>query len=272
MKSDYQLFRASLAAACKTPAIHEKRRRSDTPLDWRWREAWAHVSPRPGVRQRLRADPGIHAAVVYLKGVIAEPELDWDQLPVAKAIKIFRQDEQICWKLEALILARQRTKAIATRLQILPDVALLYEAIFFDIRPRLRYPSSVNELFGYSPHLGFAEDDLGTLWKWLAYHRGVHALDLALAVTIGEGRENFSQTALDDATVFIEQARIRTVGNGRRLLQLSARFEAEARGLPPSAYHLAGRTRRVNSPEFTKWMESETKFVWEPRSRVPKTP
>ena len=89
----------------------------------------------------------------------------------------------------------------------------------------------------------------------------------SLAVTTGEGRERYSEAALDDAALFVEMARIPILG---KFQQLVNRTEAEVADLPPSAYHIRRKARhgippprssRLNPPamsagEFAKFTHS----------------
>ena len=216
--------------------VEHIRLQATTPLDWRWR--WAHkFLAEPPRKRNWPEDPATCAAFVYLADFEIEGTISRRSRPVSQAHEIFRKNESIRWKLEALVLARESDEAIAGRLNLDHQVVAFYVALFFDVRPRLQYWGWMLGLFGFSPQLGFAADDLATLWAWIAYHRGVVALELAIAVTTGEGRENYSEEALDSAALFIEMARIPLDRKPEQMIQLNLRNRVEVAGLPASASH-----------------------------------
>jgi hypothetical protein len=98
----------------------------------------------------------------------------------------FNDDAMVAAEVEAWILSGGPPAMIAERCHLPVEVIQTYSMLFFDVKPRL-------DAVGYILHVvigrplveGFSMDDLGSLWKFCAYMRGPHALDVLLFVFPG---------------------------------------------------------------------------------------
>ena len=224
------------------------------PPDWRWRIANAAATGRTS-RYRLDSETTILAVELMLVR-LKQSLSNFRRMPMVQAIELYEAGGPVCWKLQALLLADVSAAAIGERLKLHPAVVTLYEELFFDVRSRLTGSIWISRLFGTGPLFGFAERDLAGLWMWIAYRGGEEALDLAIAVTTGEGREKYREEDLDKAELFIESSRIPTQKKPLLVIRLNARIRAKSEGAHPSAYHnlqrrkprAAGMTELTDKP------------------------
>jgi hypothetical protein len=92
----------------------------------------------------------------------------------------------IAAELEAWVLTGSHPELIAERCGLRVEVVLAYEVVYFDVRHLLAAPGYVfHQVIGRPIIDGFSLDDLGPIWKFCAYVRGPHALDILLYVFSG---------------------------------------------------------------------------------------
>lgn len=203
--------------------------------DWRWMYAHSYlVDP----DRRPIGDAMVQTAVSFLTARMRQSTFTPGTSTFGLALEIYEENGQTRWKLESLVLARQSIETIAARLKLDPAVVAIYESVFFHARHRLKQRQWILRLFTWGP-----KTDLATLWRWVAYFRGVQGLDLVIAVTIGEGRERYSEVELDDTEIFVELHRMPIGQQPERIAQLLSRFDADPAGGHPSIYHIP-RVRR----------------------------
>ena len=191
--------------------------------EWRWTRARELVSE-PIWGRGWIDDASTIAAVAFLNQQLMDPST-LSASPIAQAYEIYEKHEEPRWKLEAFTLAQSTVEEIAARLQLPLAVVSTYESLFFDTRALKR--ASLKYLFGAWPALGFGDADLGRIWRWIGHYRGPDALNLVIAATSGEGRENYSPEALDSAALFVETSRIRIDLEPWKIVQLDLRSRVE---------------------------------------------
>jgi hypothetical protein len=167
--------------------------------------------------------------------------------PLVEAILIYERSSRIRWLLEAHLLLPEPPTNLAQKLRLHPVTVRMYERWFFDVRRWLKKSSWINaRALGGCAWFGFADDDLGPIWRRMAYYsRSERVLDITVAVTTGTGRERFSDDECDQVQCLVESMRLSPLREPDRVIQLRHRLEAERRGAHPSSYHMA---RRYSQP------------------------
>jgi hypothetical protein len=175
--------------------------------------------------------------------------------PLVEAILIYERNGRIRWLLESHLLLPEPPSNLAEKLKLHPVTVRMYERWFFDVRRWLTKSSWIrSRALGGCAWFGFADDDLGPVWRRMAYYGGSERiLDIAVAVTTGAGRERFSRDECDEVRLLVEEWRLSAVHDPDRVIQLRHRLEAERRGAHPSSYHMARRysqpASRVTHPD-----------------------
>jgi len=139
--------------------------------DWRWQRAeWLYDTETPP--SAPHDDDFIRRAVAEMDG-----QADDQALSDAAALRYLSDFRGI--ELEARILANQDPMEISLRMEIsLPCIAA-FEALFFDVRPRLAQTSWIwHEVLGVTGLDNLRPDDAESLWKAYAYRFGLETLDL----------------------------------------------------------------------------------------------
>jgi hypothetical protein len=89
-------------------------------------------------------------------------------------------------ELEARVLCNSPPELIAERCGLTADVVRAFEAVFFDVRHLLEASGYIfHQVIGRPIIDGFSPDDMGCVWKFFAYLRGQHALEILLFVHPG---------------------------------------------------------------------------------------
>jgi hypothetical protein len=160
---------------------------------------------------------------------------------LVEAILIYERNGRIRWLLEAHLLLPEPPSNLAQKLKLHPVTARMYERWFFDVRRWLTKSSWINaRALGGCAWFGFEDDDLGPIWRRMAYYSGSErVLDITVAVTTGVGRERFTRDECDEVQLLVESMRISPLREPDRVIQLRHRLEAERRGAHPSSYHMA---------------------------------
>ena len=129
-------------------------------------------------------DPVVQECTQYVHAVAAakdDAELvavrnRWPAL--AAAHEIAQRDEPGRWELEARLLAGQSDEEIAAQCNIPAEVVNWHEALFCNVRPRLRARAYLlNHVVGAGAQRGFRDDEVGNFWAWVAMGGGPLVLD-----------------------------------------------------------------------------------------------
>src|SRR5271157_3617153 len=162
------------------------------PPDWRWRLARLSLEEKLPRRPQLR-DLWVRRCAKFMRADRVRSRscrprrgLSSDHI-LSEAARIrFASDPLIAAELEAWILTGNHPELIAERCGLTVEAVEAYEVVFFDVRPHLQATSYIlHRTIGPPIRYGFALDDLGSLWKFCAYMRGPHALDVLLYVFPG---------------------------------------------------------------------------------------
>lgn len=158
--------------------------------DWRWQRATTLVD-RPGrcqpASRRLDGPDGykwINHGVRFLReykrgaaeddlsGLASRrPSLFW-------AYQIWLSDNPTKTFIEAHLLARSEDHYIAFRANTTPETIRAYEAMFFNVRPKLHHQSYIlNCVIGPEVHTNVSEREYRLLWKLYGYFLGPHIVD-----------------------------------------------------------------------------------------------
>ena len=120
-----------------------------------------------------------------------------------------------------------------------------YEALFFDVRPRLEARDWIMYwVFCGGPGGVPPPGDDGEIWRWFGYFGGPHVLDEVVAVTRHPDVPHPRRARIERT---IAALRLPAGVPSRRLDQLHLRVMADEVGAGPAAYHVdrpAGRRRR----------------------------
>ncbi len=152
-----------------------------------WRRQDAHRLVNGEEPEWSSDDPVIVAYAEYLRGTDAAHD-DADKATVeqrwsaiAAAHKIAKQDGPTRWEIEARLLADQSDDDIAAKCSLPSEVVGCYETIFCNVRSRLGAEIWVcNQVLGPDIHNGFADHEVGSLWRAFAYYGGPVVLDALL--------------------------------------------------------------------------------------------
>jgi hypothetical protein len=100
------------------------------------------------------------------------------------AHQIYSDNGELRWEIEARLLSRQSIDEVARRLDLAPDLLVLYEQVFFTCLDRIDCSDWILINFiGNGPSSGFSPHDWRGIWRWVGYFGGPHALDLVVAAT-----------------------------------------------------------------------------------------
>ncbi len=161
--------------------------------DWRWQlAAQLHVDRRLQRRPEFR-DPWVKRVRKALRvdTVGARLRLRRRDRAFGEVVKHacqvrFHQDPLVPAEVEAWLLTGSSPAMVADQCGLPVEVVETYEKLFFDVRHRLKAVGHILQVvIGPPIHYGFSLDDLGAIWKFCAYMRGPHALDVLLHVFPG---------------------------------------------------------------------------------------
>ncbi len=100
----------------------------------------------------------------------------WPAIAVAQETS--EQDDPKRWELEARLLVGQSDEQIATRCHVPAEVVNWYEAVYFNVRPRLRaWGYLLNQAVGDGLHRGFRDNEVANFWAWVAIGGGPLVLE-----------------------------------------------------------------------------------------------
>ena len=161
--------------------------------DWRHNRAqWLHDAGRPiqDEEDGVRAACGLLAA---LEDGTAE-----DELPDAfEAWKIYENNTQQRWEIEAWLLTGEPSDAIATRLTVGQAVVEAFHQLFFHVRDRLCFRGYVSWRI-IEPRT-LTGSDVDRLWKFYGYHGGPVVLEAVIDHFQASGKCDY--THLEDIEV-----------------------------------------------------------------------
>ncbi|MDB5312325.1 MAG: hypothetical protein JWO38_6527 [Gemmataceae bacterium] len=230
-----------------------------SPPHWRWDRARV-LAADPVRGKDWDDDQQTIAAVEFLMGRARNDGPPSADPALAAAAALFETNGPSRWLLEANVLTGRPAAAVAGKLGLDPPVVTRFEQLFFDVRPWLSTGIWVlAHACGSGPHTGFAPDDLGNLWRWVAFNQGEPMLDLVHAVTTGAGRERYTAEELEAAELVVGVARLPISRFPKQFAQLNLRWRADAAGLHPSTYHLPRAKRSSRDPSRPPKSESAGK-------------
>lgn len=164
-------------------------------VDWRWQRAcqWGE-DPCDALKPRVRRDgrdgsKWINKAIRF-KALYDETEDDKDraclsdQFPAMFWAHSIYQDDGNPQKyaIEAYILAREKDHEVGFRAGCAPEIVEAYEAVFFNVRDKLRHMSYIiNVVLGDAIHRGLHDRRYDLLWKLCAYQGGPYVLDMLIS-------------------------------------------------------------------------------------------
>lgn len=178
---------------------------------WRFDRAWRLVDERSQLDPRKDDDLTLRA-VKYLRAVGSRRCLEGFSKalfrchPELHAAHWLRDHGgELCWELEARLLARQTSQQIAQALSLDPAVIDAYEGCFFCVRDRLNTSDWIaGKVIGPGPRYGFVNDVPG-LWKAVAYAGGPLPLEVVMACTsITPGRARFTEDLMRRARRLVD--------------------------------------------------------------------
>ena len=117
------------------------------------------------------------------------------------------------WFLEALLLTPEYLDQIATRCGLSTTAVEAYAALFFEVRSN---PEAKDWLLAQAvrcgPHNNFVGAELGGVWRYMAYVRGVPGLEAAMAATGDAPWPSWlSQSKDDSQSQAADRVKLRTV-------------------------------------------------------------
>jgi hypothetical protein len=181
-----------------------------TSVDWRWRRAQRLVEHRQA-RSRLRDDAATRRAASYVRDLARygglSPKLAGKHPQIWAAHRLRQSDGPARLVVEARILARQTSDAIAQLTGIDADVVDAFEAVFFSVRDHIDARDWVAAQAIYRGPGGQTESRAGAGLKVFAYLGGPSVLDAVIPYLV-EGKELFdasldlsTQAGLDEQAV-----------------------------------------------------------------------
>lgn len=185
-----------------SPRIDSSCWTSDSPFrppDWRWLRATWLVEK--GQRPIGRVDDAwVVRAWQYLvadRHSPDDPRVEPLDLAIHEAQYLYRRpDAADVWQMEAFLLTELTAEAVANRLGFAVEAVRVYERLFFCVKDYLQARDWITlQVIGPGVHRGFADHEIGRLWRAFAYHGGAAVLDSVIAVTtVGDkpGRPDFS--------------------------------------------------------------------------------
>ena len=153
-----------------------------------------------------------------------------------RAHRIYAENGETRWELEARLLAGQSDREISRRVGLPRGMIALYHDSFCTCRDRLSASDCILTTFiGRGPVVGFAPGDLGGVWRWIAYFGGVHMLDAVIAATSKQTRRHaYPEDALESARRFVLAAQIPVTARFTSLAAVAEMIdETERRVAPP---------------------------------------
>lgn len=164
----------------KTTPTYPQRLRYDVsrPLDWRWQRA-SSLTKQGCPLLAERDDEQTLAAARYLGQTKRRPGNKDHGL--AQVIQLIEEEASLIGEIQARILAAQDDHAIAFRCGLTPEVVYWFEALFFNVRDRLK---AHDWIALRAIRLNLLEAmPVETAWKHFAYIGGPIVLEIILAVT-----------------------------------------------------------------------------------------
>jgi hypothetical protein len=127
-----------------------------------------------------------------------------------KAHRIYTENTELRWELEARLLAAQSDRQIAHAIGLSRGLIALYHNIFLACRDRLSASDTILVTFiGPGPSAGFAPGDMSGIWKWVGYFAGPHVLETIIAATSKQTRQHsYTGEVLESARRFVLMAQI----------------------------------------------------------------
>lgn len=172
--------------------------RADSPLrptDWRWEKAKL-LHNKKKTPSRRWDDDKIVKAMKFLDDLDGLED-DWDQFEVLEKWPamydawMIRQDSGTCrrWELEAWLLARDASfTKISKWCGIKPAVIYWYEALFFNVRDRLKDSGWIaTVVLGRSYHMALNDNDFELLWKAFSWRGGAVVLEDIMTRLVEDG-------------------------------------------------------------------------------------
>lgn len=150
--------------------------------------------------------------------------------PIIDAILIHEQNGPVRWMLEAHLLLRKPPTNLAAKLGLHPVTIRYFESWFFDVAWWRTNPNYIGAMsvIGGSPWLGYADDDLGPIWRHMAYFsQSERCLDIVVAVTTGFGLQRFPEQTCDNARIWVDDLRLGVVFHPDDVIELHNRQRVE---------------------------------------------
>ena len=170
---------------------------------------------------------------------------------VDAAFRIFHEDREARWLMEANILACVPTAGIAQKLSLREEVVIGYTALFFDVRDSL---DATGWILIHALGADFRTRDFfepktrARLLREFGYFLGEHVLDVAVSLFNGIAQSRFTEEELDAVEVLIGVEQL-PVHPAKPLLQLTARLLAEP-GTHPSVFHIPQEAKAGTPPSL----------------------
>lgn len=162
--------------------------------DWRWQRAWwrNQTRSRRGERQdddwtqrALGCVKAIHREACGYRPYRPDPEL-------MQARQLAQHHDWNRAELEARILADQPIVEISSAMGVSTGVVSAFEALFFDVRPRLGAQGwIIYEVIGLRPWGPMLSQDVAIAWMYFGFMFGVFVLDVLLAGADRQDLETF---------------------------------------------------------------------------------
>lgn len=159
------------------------------------------------------------------------------------AHRIYAENGEQRWELEARLLAGQSDRDVAGRVGLTRGIVALYHDVFCVCRDRLGASDWILTTFvGRGPVIGFAPGDLGAVWRWIGYFGGPHKLDVAVAATSKTPRRHtYSESELESARRFVLAAQVPTA-RASVVAALAGMIDEDERRSAPAEVTVSPRT------------------------------
>jgi hypothetical protein len=152
------------------------------PPDWRWHRAGQFIEAR--ARRRREDDDWVvrarrfRADLARAGGDICRHRLTLKHPELLGAYLLWEGEPHQRWEVEARLLAGQSDGDIVNRVGVEAGVVEAYEAVYLDVRARLRSSDSIAaSVIGRRLYEALDVDDIETLWKTMAFLGGPLVLD-----------------------------------------------------------------------------------------------
>ena len=173
-----------------------------SPPDWRWRRARRAVYKPFDALRRPNDGPTQDAVDLLKDRLFGRPPAAGT--PLAAAAAVYEGDGPSRWLLEAHVLTGRTTRSVARKVGLGHPVVAAYEAVFFDVRHRLKAAFwLMQHVPGIGAVLGIRPDDLGAIWRRAGYRGGRPWLDVVYAATSGVGRDELSPEVRDRVEIHV---------------------------------------------------------------------